>query len=62
MQQGGQTDATTGNPASLIVPQFGSSKITVFLWGTILGDPGADSRDDAMFVVKVYFKIETRSL
>ena len=25
----------------------------------ILGDPGADSRDDTMFVVKVYCKIET---
>ena len=26
---------------------------------TILGDPGAVSRDDTMFVVKVYCKIET---
>ena len=27
--------------------------------GLILGDPGAVSRDDTMFVVKVYCKIET---
>ena len=24
---------TTGNPGSVIVPQYGSSKITVFVWG-----------------------------
>ena len=24
---------TTGNPDSVIVPQYGSSKITVFVWG-----------------------------
>ena len=24
---------STGNPGSVIVPQYGSSKITVFLWG-----------------------------
>ena len=30
------------------------------LWfGYILGDPGAVSREDGMFVVKVYCKIET---
>ena len=23
----------TGNPGSVIVPQYGSSKITVFVWG-----------------------------
>ena len=28
-----QTTATTGNPGSVIVPQYGSSKITVFVWG-----------------------------
>ena len=26
-------DETTGNPGSVIVPQYGSSKITVFVWG-----------------------------
>ena len=25
--------AITGNPGSVIVPQYGSSKITVFVWG-----------------------------
>ena len=25
--------AVTGNPGSVIVPQYGSSKITVFVWG-----------------------------
>ena len=25
--------STTGNPGSVIVPQYGSSKITVFVWG-----------------------------
>ena len=24
---------STGNPGSVIVPQYGSSKITVFVWG-----------------------------
>ena len=24
---------TTGSPGSVIVPQYGSSKITVFVWG-----------------------------
>ena len=28
-------------------------------YGCILGDPGADSWDDTMFVMKVYCKIET---
>ena len=33
---------TTGRPGSMIVPQYGSSKITVFVWGknTILKFPG----------------------
>ena len=26
-------NVTTGNPGSVIVPQYGSSKITVFVWG-----------------------------
>ena len=26
-------DFNTGNPGSVIVPQYGSSKITVFVWG-----------------------------
>ena len=26
---------TTGNPGSVIVPQYGSSKFTVFVWGNI---------------------------
>ena len=26
------TAATTGNPGSVIVPQYGSSKIAVFVW------------------------------
>ena len=28
-----RTWLTTGNPGSVIVPQYGSSKITVFVWG-----------------------------
>ena len=28
-----QIKLTTGNPGSVIVPQYGSSKITVFVWG-----------------------------
>ena len=28
-----QSPSTTGNPGSVIVPQYGSSKITVFVWG-----------------------------
>ena len=28
-----QCGFTTGNPGSVIVPQYGSSKITVFVWG-----------------------------
>ena len=28
-----KTTETTGNPGSVIVPQYGSSKITVFVWG-----------------------------
>ena len=27
------SDSVTGNPGSVIVPQYGSSKITVFVWG-----------------------------
>ena len=27
------TDKTTGHPGSVIVPQYGSRRITVFLWG-----------------------------
>ena len=27
------TRITTGNPGSEVVPQYGSSKITVFVWG-----------------------------
>ena len=27
------TEGTTGDPGSVIVPQYGSSKITVFVWG-----------------------------
>ena len=34
------------------------NKTEIELWG-ILGDPGAVSRVDKMFVVKVYCKIET---
>ena len=29
----GFADLITGNPGSVIVPQYGSSKITVFVWG-----------------------------
>ena len=28
-----ETPVTTGNPGSVIAPQYGSSKITVFVWG-----------------------------
>ena len=28
-----RTSSPTGNPGSVIVPQYGSSKITVFVWG-----------------------------
>ena len=28
-----KASSTTGNPGSVIVPQYGSSKITVFVWG-----------------------------
>ena len=27
------SNITTGNPGSVIIPQYGSSKITVFVWG-----------------------------
>ena len=29
----GDSHQTRGNPGSVIVPQYGSSKITVFVWG-----------------------------
>ena len=44
----------------IIITSFFLAISWSYLWDlSILGDPGADSRDDTMFVVKVYCKIET---
>ena len=72
----GSTEKNLGLPGSG-QPPFGTLiyKLSYFAWDTcasvpflrqrytlrILGDPGAVSRVDKMFVVKVYCKIETSS-
>ena len=51
------TEVSEGKPSRLTASMQRSYKLIIVK--TILGDPGAVSRDDTMFVVRVYCKIET---
>ena len=56
------SDASKGNLGSVIVPQYGSSKITVFVWGknTILKFVGNISFSEQIFWETVSIRVQTK--